>query len=105
MSFYVKDVVEALKAYPIVNAEVRGTDITYKVYFDIGVAVGVGVGLVVPEWRDADRLSLAQIEKTVAELAVRARDNKLALEELQGGSFTISNGGIYGSLLSTPILN
>ena len=105
MSFYVKAVVEALKAYPIVNAEVRGTDITYKDYFDIGVAVGGGRGLVVPVVRDADRLSLAEIEKTVAELAVRARDNKLAVEELQGGSFTISNGGIYGSLLSTPILN
>lgn len=105
MSFYVKAVVEALKAYPIVNAEVRGTDIIHKDYFDIGVAVGGGRGLVVPVVRDADRLSLAEIEKTVAELAERARDNKLALEELQGGSFTISNGGIYGSLLSTPILN
>lgn len=105
MSFYVKAVVEALKAYPIVNAEVRGTDIIHKDYYDIGVAVGGGRGLVVPVVRDADRLSLAEIEKTVAELAVRARDNKLALEELQGGSFTISNGGIYGSLLSTPILN
>ncbi|MCG5051324.1 MAG: 2-oxoglutarate dehydrogenase complex dihydrolipoyllysine-residue succinyltransferase [Myxococcales bacterium] len=105
MSFYVKAVVEALKAFPIVNAEVRGTDIIYKDYFDIGVAVGGGRGLVVPVVRDAHRLSLAEIEKTVAELATRARDNKLALEELQGGSFTISNGGIYGSLLSTPILN
>ncbi|MDX2023458.1 MAG: 2-oxoglutarate dehydrogenase complex dihydrolipoyllysine-residue succinyltransferase [Deltaproteobacteria bacterium] len=105
MSFYVKAVVEALKAYPIVNAEVRGTDIVYKDYFDIGVAVGGGRGLVVPVVRDAHRLSLAEIEKTVAELATRARDNKLSLDELQGGSFTISNGGIYGSLLSTPILN
>jgi len=105
MSFYVKAVVEALKAFPIVNAEVRGTDIVYKDYFDIGVAVGGGRGLVVPVVRDANRLSLAEIEKTVAELAGRARDNKLTVDELQGGSFTISNGGIYGSLLSTPILN
>lgn len=105
MSFYVKSVVEALKAFPIVNAEVRGTDIVYKDYFDIGVAVGGGRGLVVPVVRDAHRLSLAEIEKTVAELATRAKNNKLTLDELQGGSFTISNGGIYGSLLSTPILN
>jgi 2-oxoglutarate dehydrogenase E2 component (dihydrolipoamide succinyltransferase) len=105
MSFYVKAVVEALKAFPIVNAEVRGTDIIYKDYFDIGVAVGGGRGLVVPVVRDAHRLSLAEIEKTVAEMASRARDNKLTVDELQGGSFTISNGGIYGSLLSTPILN
>jgi 2-oxoglutarate dehydrogenase E2 component (dihydrolipoamide succinyltransferase) len=105
MSFFVKAVVEALKAFPLVNAEVRGSDIVYKDYFDIGVAVGGGRGLVVPVVRDANRLSLAEIEKAVAELAGRAKDNKLTLEELAGGTFTISNGGVYGSMLSTPILN
>jgi 2-oxoglutarate dehydrogenase E2 component (dihydrolipoamide succinyltransferase) len=105
MSFFVKAAIEALKAFPAVNAEVRGTDIVYKDHYDIGVAVGGGKGLVVPVVRDADRLSFADIESVIADLATRARDNKLALAELEGGTFTISNGGVYGSLLSTPILN
>jgi 2-oxoglutarate dehydrogenase E2 component (dihydrolipoamide succinyltransferase) len=105
MSFFVKAAVDALKAFPIVNAEVRGTDIVYKDYFDIGIAVGGGRGLVVPVVRNADRLSLAEVERGIAELAVKAKDNKLRPEELEGGTFTISNGGIYGSMLSTPILN
>jgi 2-oxoglutarate dehydrogenase E2 component (dihydrolipoamide succinyltransferase) len=105
MSFFVKAVVEALRSFPIVNAEVRGSDIIYKDHYDIGVAVGGGKGLVVPVVRDADRLSMAQIEKTVAELATKARENRIQLQELEGGTFTISNGGIYGSMLSTPILN
>jgi 2-oxoglutarate dehydrogenase E2 component (dihydrolipoamide succinyltransferase) len=105
MSFFVKAATDALKTYPIVNAEVRGTDIVYKDYFDIGIAVGGGRGLVVPVVRNADRLSLAEVERTIAELAGRAKENKLRPEELEGGTFTISNGGIYGSMLSTPILN
>ncbi len=105
MSFFVRAAIEALRAFPAVNAEVRGTDVVYKDHYDIGVAVGGGKGLVVPVLRDADRLSFAAIEKTIADLAVRARENKLGLKELEGGTFTISNGGIYGSLLSTPILN
>ena len=105
MSFFVKAAIEGLKAFPAVNAEVRGTDIVYKDHYDIGVAVGGGKGLVVPVVRDADALSFAELEQAVADLAVRARDNKLTMKELEGGTFTISNGGIYGSLLSTPILN
>jgi 2-oxoglutarate dehydrogenase E2 component (dihydrolipoamide succinyltransferase) len=105
MSFFVKASIEALRTYPAVNAEVRGTDVVYKDHYDIGVAVGGGKGLVVPVLRDADRLSFAAVEKTIAEMAGRARENKLGLKELEGGTFTISNGGIYGSLLSTPILN
>jgi 2-oxoglutarate dehydrogenase E2 component (dihydrolipoamide succinyltransferase) len=105
MSFFVKAAIDALKAFPAVNAEIRGTDILYKDHYDIGVAVGGGKGLVVPVVRDADRLSFAELEKTVGDLAVRARDNKLTMKELEGGTFTISNGGVYGSLLSTPILN
>ena len=105
MSFFVKAAIDALKTYPGVNAEVRGSDIVYKDHYDIGVAVGGGKGLVVPVVRDADRLSFAEIETTIGELAARARDNKLGLKELEGGTFTISNGGVYGSLLSTPILN
>ena len=105
MSFFVKAAIDALKTYPGVNAEVRGSDIVYKDHYDIGVAVGGGKGLVVPVVRDADRLSFAEIETTIGELASRARDNKLGLKELEGGTFTISNGGVYGSLLSTPILN
>jgi len=105
MSFFVKAAIESLRAFPAVNAEVRGTDVVYKDHYDIGVAVGGGKGLVVPVLRDADRLSFAAIEKAIADLAVRARENKLGLKELEGGTFTISNGGIYGSLLSTPILN
>jgi 2-oxoglutarate dehydrogenase E2 component (dihydrolipoamide succinyltransferase) len=105
MSFFVKAAVEALRAFPAVNAEVRGTDIVYKDHYDVGVAVGGGKGLVVPVIRDADVLSFAEIEKTIAELARKARENRITMDDLEGGTFTISNGGIYGSLLSTPILN
>jgi 2-oxoglutarate dehydrogenase E2 component (dihydrolipoamide succinyltransferase) len=105
MSFFVKAAVEALREFPAVNAEVRGSDIVYKDHYDIGVAVGGGKGLVVPVVRDADRLSFAEIEARIAELGKRARENRITMEELEGGTFTISNGGIYGSLLSTPILN
>ena len=97
--------IEALKAVPQVNAEFRGDEIVYRNYQDIGIAVGGGKGLVVPIIRNAERLSFAEVEKQIADYAVRARDSKLKLEELQGGTFTISNGGIYGSLLSTPIVN
>jgi 2-oxoglutarate dehydrogenase E2 component (dihydrolipoamide succinyltransferase) len=105
MSLFVKGAVEALRAFPAVNAEVRGDAIVYKDHYDVGVAVGGGKGLVVPVVRDADRLSLAEIEKTVGELARKARENRITMDDLAGGTFTISNGGIYGSLLSTPILN
>jgi 2-oxoglutarate dehydrogenase E2 component (dihydrolipoamide succinyltransferase) len=105
MSFFVKAAVDALKLFPAVNAEVRGTDIVYHDYCDIGVAVGGGKGLVVPVIRNAERLSFADIEKTIAEYGQRAKANALKLEELTGGTFTISNGGVYGSLLSTPIVN
>ena len=105
MSFFVKAVVEALKEVPQVNAEVRGDEIVYRNYQDIGIAVGGGKGLVVPIIRNAERLSFAEVEKTIADYAVRAKEGKLKLDELQGGTFTISNGGIYGSLLSTPIVN
>jgi 2-oxoglutarate dehydrogenase E2 component (dihydrolipoamide succinyltransferase) len=97
--------VRALKDIPAVNAEIDGTDIVYKNYYHIGVAVGTERGLVVPVVRDADRLSLADIEQTIADFGRRARDGALKLEEMQGGTFTISNGGVYGSLMSTPILN
>jgi 2-oxoglutarate dehydrogenase E2 component (dihydrolipoamide succinyltransferase) len=105
MSFFVKAAVDALRAFPAVNAEIRGESVVYKDHYDVGVAVGGGKGLVVPVVRDADALSFAEIEKTVGELAKRARDNKLGPADLAGGTFTISNGGVYGSLLSTPILN
>jgi 2-oxoglutarate dehydrogenase E2 component (dihydrolipoamide succinyltransferase) len=105
MGFFVKAAVAALKDIPAVNAEIDGEDIVYKNYYHIGVAVGTERGLVVPVLRDADRLSLAEIEASIADFGQRAREGKLALEEMQGGTFTISNGGIYGSLLSTPILN
>ncbi|HTQ05248.1 MAG TPA: 2-oxoglutarate dehydrogenase complex dihydrolipoyllysine-residue succinyltransferase [Polyangiaceae bacterium] len=105
MSFFVKAAIDALKLIPAVNAEIRGTDIVYKNHYDIGVAVGGGKGLAVPVLRDADRLSFAEVELAIADFGKRAKDNKLELAELQGGTFTISNGGIYGSLLSTPILN
>jgi len=105
MSFFTKAVVEALKKFPVVNASIDGEDIVYHGYFDIGIAVGSPRGLVVPILRDADQLSFAAIEKTVTEFGVRARDGKLSIDELTGGTFTISNGGIFGSLLSTPILN
>src|SRR5512137_1361842 len=105
MGFFVKAAVEALAAFPSVNAEVRGDAVLFKDHYDVGVAVGGGKGLVVPVIRDADQLSLAQIELSIAELARRARENLITMEDLAGGTFTISNGGIYGSLLSTPILN
>ena len=105
MSFFVKAAVDALKQYPSVNAEVRGTDIVYRNYFDIGVAVGGGKGLVVPVLRSVERMGFADVELSIAALATRAKDGTLKLEELQGGTFTITNGGIYGSLLSTPIIN
>ena len=105
MGFFVKACVQALKDIPAVNAEIDGNDIVYKDYYHVGVAVGTERGLVVPVIRNADRMSLAEIEGTIADFGVRARDGKLGLNEMQGGTFTISNGGIYGSLLSTPILN
>jgi 2-oxoglutarate dehydrogenase E2 component (dihydrolipoamide succinyltransferase) len=105
MSFFVKAAITALKEIPAVNAEIDGDDIVYKNYYDIGVAVGTELGLVVPVVRDADRLGFAEVEKKIAELGKRARDGKLTIEELTGGTFTISNGGVYGSLMSTPILN
>ncbi|MFO1190386.1 MAG: 2-oxoglutarate dehydrogenase complex dihydrolipoyllysine-residue succinyltransferase [Alphaproteobacteria bacterium] len=105
MSFFVKASIAALKEFPAVNAEIDGDEIVYKNHYDIGVAVGSGQGLVVPVVRDADQLGFGEVEKTIAELGQRARDGRLALEDLTGGTFTISNGGVYGSLLSTPILN
>jgi 2-oxoglutarate dehydrogenase E2 component (dihydrolipoamide succinyltransferase) len=105
MSFFLKASVEALRAFPAVNAEVRGDSVLYKDHYDVGVAVGGGKGLVVPVVRDADLLSFAEIELAIAELAKKARDNRITMDDLEGGTFTISNGGIYGSLLSTPILN
>ena len=105
MGFFVKACVQALKEIPAVNAEIDGADLVYKNYYHIGIAVGTDKGLIVPVVRDADKLSIAEIEKTIAALGKRARDGQLTLEELQGGTFTITNGGIYGSLMSTPILN
>lgn len=105
MSFFVKACIAALKEVPAVNAEIDGDELVYKNHYDIGVAVGTEQGLVVPVLRDADAMSFADIEKKIAELGRRARDGKLTLDELTGGTFTISNGGVYGSLLSTPILN
>ena len=105
MSFFVKAVTAALKEVPAVNAEIDGQDLVYKNHYDIGIAVGTDKGLVVPIVRDADRMSLAEIEKKIGELGKRARDGHLAIEDLQGGTFSITNGGIYGSLMSTPILN
>ncbi len=105
MSFFVRASIDALKAFPEVNAEIDGEDVIFKYYYDIGVAVSGSRGLVVPVVRDADRMSMAEIEKQVAELANKARTDKLTLDDLKGGTFTITNGGIFGSLLSTPILN
>lgn len=105
MSFFTKAIVGALKAFPEVNSELDGTDLVLKKYYDIGIAVGVEEGLVVPVVRDADRKSFAGIEQEIRELATKARDGKLTLPELTGGTFTITNGGVFGSLLSTPILN
>ncbi|MCM3783362.1 2-oxoglutarate dehydrogenase complex dihydrolipoyllysine-residue succinyltransferase [Neobacillus mesonae] len=105
MSFFTKAVVGALKQFPLVNAEIDGGDIVVKKFYDIGIAVSAKEGLVVPVVRDADRLSFAEIERNIADLASKARTNSLSLNELQGGTFTITNGGVFGSLLSTPILN
>jgi 2-oxoglutarate dehydrogenase E2 component (dihydrolipoamide succinyltransferase) len=105
MSFFVKAAVAALKKYPVINASVDGNDIVYHGYFDIGIAVGSPRGLVVPILRNADQLTIAEIEKQIAEFGRRAQDGKLTLEELTGGTFSISNGGVFGSMLSTPIIN
>jgi 2-oxoglutarate dehydrogenase E2 component (dihydrolipoamide succinyltransferase) len=105
MSFFVKACVHALKEVPEVNAEIDGTDVVYKNYYHVGVAAGTPQGLVVPVVRDCDQLSFSGIEKKIGELGKRARDGKLSMAEMQGGTFTISNGGVYGSLMSSPILN
>ncbi len=104
-SFFVKAVIHALRKFPVVNASVDGTDVIYHGYFDIGVAIGSERGLVVPIIRDADKLSFAEIEKQIAAFAARAKDGKLTMEELSGGTFSITNGGVFGSMLSTPIIN
>jgi 2-oxoglutarate dehydrogenase E2 component (dihydrolipoamide succinyltransferase) len=105
MSFFVRTAVHALKKYPIVNASIDGNDIVYHGYFDNGVAVGSPRGLVVPILRDAEQMSFAEIEKKIADFGKRAQDGKLTIEELTGGTFSISNGGVFGSMLSTPIIN
>src|SRR5690606_34009460 len=105
MSFFVKAAVAALKKYPLINASIDGKDIIYHGYFDIGIAVGSPRGLVVPILRNADQLSIAEIEKTIADFGKRAADGKLGIEEMTGGTFSISNGGVFGSMLSTPIIN
>jgi 2-oxoglutarate dehydrogenase E2 component (dihydrolipoamide succinyltransferase) len=105
MSFFVKAVIEALKDVPALNAEIRDQSIVYRNYYDVGVAIGGGRGLVVPVLRNAERLGLAGIEQAIADFATRAKDNKLTPAELTGGTFTITNGGVYGSLLSTPLIN
>ena len=105
MGFFVKACVQALKEIPAVNAEIDGSDLVYKNYYHIGIAVGTDKGLVVPVVREADKLSIAGVEKTIADYGKRAREGTLKIEEMQGGTFTITNGGIYGSLMSTPILN
>ncbi len=105
MSFFVRAVVQALKEFPSVNAEIDGTDIIYKNYYDLGVAVSTPQGLIVPVLRDADTMSMARIEAKIVDLGKRAREGKLSMEEMTGGTFTVTNGGVFGSLLSTPILN
>jgi 2-oxoglutarate dehydrogenase E2 component (dihydrolipoamide succinyltransferase) len=105
MSFFVRAAVEALKRIPTVNASIDGNDVVYHGYYDIGVAVSTERGLVVPVLRDADQMSMAEIETKIADYANKARAGKLSLDEMQGGTFTITNGGVFGSLLSTPILN
>lgn len=105
MSFFTKAVVAALKKYPYVNSEIDGDEILLKNYYDIGIAVSTEGGLVVPNVVDADRKNFAEIEASIGELAVKARDNKLTIADMTGGSFTITNGGVFGSLMSTPILN
>src|SRR5699024_9426706 len=102
---FTKAVIGALKDFPLLKAEIDGNEIVVKKFYDIGIAVSTDEGLVVPVVRDADQLSFAQIEKEIGSLGLKARDNKLALDDLQGGSFTITNGGVFGSMLSTPILN
>jgi 2-oxoglutarate dehydrogenase E2 component (dihydrolipoamide succinyltransferase) len=105
MSFFIKATIDALKMYPVINAEIRGNNIVYKNYYDIAIAVDTPKGLAVPVIRNAERLSFAEIEQTIVDFAVRAKENKLKLEEMEGGTFTITNGGVFGSLLSTPIIN
>ena len=105
MGLFVKACIQALRDIPAVNAEIDGDEIVYKNYYHVGVAVGTEKGLVVPVVRDADHMNLAEIEKKIAEFGRKARDGKLSIEEMQGGTFTLSNGGVYGSLMSTPILN
>jgi 2-oxoglutarate dehydrogenase E2 component (dihydrolipoamide succinyltransferase) len=105
MSFFVRASIEALKAFPQINAEIDGEDVVFKKYYDIGVAVSGSRGLVVPVLRDADQLGLADIEKKIAEFGVKSKSDKLTMADLQGGTFTITNGGIFGSMLSTPIIN
>jgi len=105
MSFFVKAAVDALMHFPQVNAEIRGKEILYRNYYDLGIAVGGGKGLVVPVLRSAEKRSFSDIELQIADFGARARENKLTLDELKGGTFTISNGGVYGNLLSTPIIN
>ncbi len=105
MSFFVKAAVEALMEVPQLNAELRGTNIIFRNYFDIGIAIGSGRGLVVPVLRNAERMSFAEIELAIADFARRGKENKIRPEDLQGGTFTITNGGVFGSLLSTPIIN
>ncbi|MGL4462883.1 MAG: 2-oxo acid dehydrogenase subunit E2, partial [Planctomycetia bacterium] len=105
MSFFVKATVDGLKQFPALNAEIRGNDVVYRDYYDVGVAVGGGEGLVVPILRNAERLSFAEIETSIGELAGKAKTKKLKPEDLTGGTFSITNGGIFGSLLSTPIVN
>jgi 2-oxoglutarate dehydrogenase E2 component (dihydrolipoamide succinyltransferase) len=105
MGFFVKACIQALKEIPAVNAEIDGDELVYKNYYNIGVAVGTDKGLVVPVVRDADRLSIAGVEKAIGDFGRKARDGALAITDMQGGTFTISNGGVYGSLMSTPILN
>jgi 2-oxoglutarate dehydrogenase E2 component (dihydrolipoamide succinyltransferase) len=105
MSFFVKAAVHALKKFPVVNASVDGTDIVYHGYYDVGIAVASPRGLVVPILRDVDQMSIADIEKQIADFGKRAQEGKLGIEELSGGTFSISNGGVFGSMLSTPIIN
>ena len=105
MSFFVKACVSDLKNYPAINAEIQGDEIVYKNYYNISIAVGTDRGLVVPVLRNTDEMSFADIEKNITQLGQKARDGKITIEDLQGGTFTITNGGIYGSMLSTPILN
>jgi 2-oxoglutarate dehydrogenase E2 component (dihydrolipoamide succinyltransferase) len=105
MSFFAKAAVESLRRYPAVNAEIRGTNVIYRNYCDIGIAIGGGKGLVVPVVRNCEHLSFAEIERTIGEYAKAANENRLTPQDLEGGTFTISNGGVYGSMLSTPIVN